>query len=86
MEGSMKVSVTVTQRDIDGGDPLNGFHCPLAYAIGRATGLRARVGTQAIKLIGNDGWIRLPVHAIKFRSDFDRGLSVHPFSFEIEAP
>ena len=80
----MKKLIEVIKGDIDRAR-ING-PCPVRRAIARAF-KKGRdnfsVGmTQAN--IGNKSGVPLPMQVRKFISDFDNGLIVNPFTFELE--
>ena len=90
-----RVTVTVTQEDIDNGDPGMCYECPVARALSRATGRRCRVkeptrwgfsdGPTGSKSDNVVDPFRLPPDAATFVETFDDfgAERVVPFSFEI---
>lgn len=75
--------VIVTQEDIANGKRRAATGCPLALAIERATGRHASVGPQRVSI----GWHKslfLPPTAYNFRQDFDNGVPVQPFTFDLD--
>lgn len=97
-----KVTVDVTQEDIDHGESNNCYNCPVARAAVRALGQTAviAVSANAINVFGEDGTrelvIALPIEATQFIDTVDRCVDevgsiafrkvVKPFSFEVEVP
>lgn len=89
------VTVTVTQEDIDTGDPGMCYECPVARAISRAVGRRCRVkepnywgfsdGPSGNKSDNLPDPFRLPPIAATFVETFDDfgPERVVPFTFEI---
>ena len=77
------ILVKVTQEDIDNGWQFEGYACPIAIALTRATGMPWCVCNEKA---GNEdvGMIELPFDARVFIEAFDRGEVVQPFQFPIE--
>ena len=86
-----KITVNVTQKDIDEGAPKSQCLCPVALAIRALTRMKVYVcghevrfyvaKTHAIPYIAE-----LPADASSFIRNFDAGVSVSPFSFYLEVP
>jgi hypothetical protein len=76
------VTVQVTEEDIRDGQRHSCLSCPVAKAIGRATGKWCQVVCSCWWL-RNRIPLRLPDDAITFIDRFDRQLAVKPISFEI---
>jgi hypothetical protein len=86
-----KVTVSITQDDIDEGCRCDADNCPGALAISRATGYAAKVGMVTISLRHADNGqffkeISPPAVLRWFIEQFDNGNKVSPFSFELEVP
>jgi hypothetical protein len=86
-----KVTVSITQEDIDEGCRSDADNCPGALAISRATGYVAKVGMVSISLRHADNGqrfedINCPAMLRHFIEQFDNGNKVSPFSFELEVP
>jgi hypothetical protein len=77
------IKVSVTQKDIDSGCPIDKCGCPVALALKRAlgNGQSIQVGNFAVDIDG--GRAHLPLEAIAFVKAFDMGKPVKPFSFEL---
>lgn len=80
--------INVTEVDILCGKKKSCTHCPVAYAVKRATGRKRNVVVDGQYLtIGldrqNEQEIYLPKKARDFISKFDDGQKVKPFSFNI---
>ena len=66
------VSVVVSDEDIEAGSEASPWHCPVALAIERATGMRASVGVTMAWLAGCDGEVILLPEEIAARiREFD---------------
>ncbi len=88
-----KLTISVTQEDIDLGERSNCSRCPIARA-GRRAFQIAQVPNDNSFTVTNsciypvsDSRIEhaLPMHAIDFISEFDNGSpNLFPFSFEID--
>ena len=89
----MKVTINVTQDDIDNGD-REGCTCPIALAAARVLPPRTHwhVGNSHIFMGEPDGiggskpQIELPREARIFISRFDGGLRPEPFAFDLDVP
>lgn len=87
----MAITIKVTQEDIDKGKRANCFACPIALASMRAFGLPLDAGhVEAYGLfigsfVNGGEYIRYhtPIETIRFMNDFDQGLLVSPFEFEL---
>jgi hypothetical protein len=79
-----KHTITVLQDDIDNGEPNNVNNCPIARAVKRDLNedmvmvLRRHLNTYS-----NPEQFLLPAEARMFALQFDMGLPVEPFKFEI---
>lgn len=84
-----KITISVTQDDIDEGKPGHCNHCPIAIAARRVfPGMTVRVWDLLTTFgIVKVGYYRMPPEACDFIRNFDRGPSwrVQPFTFEIES-
>jgi hypothetical protein len=81
------LTVQVTQEDIDKGDRLNNWRCPLCRALWRATREKWVVEqTTCFPLSNRNAFIPLPAEAIKFISTFDQTGCGEPFEFQLEMP
>lgn len=80
------MTITVTQEDIDKGVISSCVACPIALAVGRfMPDSGFIVCANAIDFTSPLGdLIHLPIEAVKFISDFDKGRPVQPFTFELE--
>ena len=79
------MKVQVTKEDITSGVPNHQADCPLAKAITRATGKPTGVMITHYYYIEDDidQIHKLPQIAYEFRKNFDGGVAVQPFEFEI---
>ena len=92
----MKVSVTL--EDIRLGKKRNPCWCPIALAIRRASGLKSPIDAEPDEAISDDSRrcevggrtvalrgkvYSLPLEAMFFVAEFDRGNQVSPFEFEL---
>lgn len=82
----MRVTVNVTQADIDNGVDGDCRLCPVARALSRAgvRGWNVFYHGLVSELTGET--IALPRSAMEFIRRFDSGGDVKPFSFELEIP
>lgn len=83
----MKITVNVTQEDIDKGKRGSCADCPIALAAIRALGTdEVRVTSDAIYWMGLSVLRHAPIPEAgwMFIGGFDGGEKVHPFSFEIQ--
>ena len=85
----MQVLIQVTQEDIDKGCRTSTRSCAIARALDRIT--HDRLGALVGKFIKLEDWYgevvfrqRIPIVARNFISDFDSGLYVEPFSFQLD--
>lgn len=84
-----KITINVTQTDIDEGRIRNCYECPIAKAAYRSFpgAYEIAVGRiLTVDLTGDFNSIQrycIPDIARKFMNDFDCGKDVEPFSFEI---
>ncbi len=83
------LKVSVTAEDIAAGERRCCGACPIALAVARVTGASfVHTGPVAVQwslphgadLIQGE----LPTVAFEFMMDFDRGMSVAPFDFDLE--
>lgn len=77
------ITISVNQMDIDRGRRGDSDHCPVAIAASRVLGC-VSVGTRSMTF--HYGVIRrvpLPIKAVVFINDFDRGVPVRPFYFKL---
>lgn len=75
--------VKVTQDDIDKGKRKRACFCPVALALNRDAP-RGGWSVSDIMLVDGDGNLyAAPINVSSFVMDFDRGLSVQPFEFEL---
>lgn len=78
----VKVTVEVTQADIDIGCKKDCLNCPVAVALERATGkMWSVLGTCARRPAEFEVYL-LPESARQFIGAFDEGEPVKPFTFE----
>ena len=87
-----KVTITVTQQDIDKAldkrlNHENTYHsishCPISQAVRRITGTKMKVATTSTNTTINRKSYRLPNIATNWLLRFDAGKTVKPFSFTI---
>jgi hypothetical protein len=80
--------VQVTQDDIDAGLPCVSNHCPVALALNRATGCEWDVqgnGCCGIRMKAKNYFsLNAPNDVAYFVEEFDDGLPVEPFEFELD--
>jgi hypothetical protein len=78
--------IEVTQADIDAGDSVSCWSCPLALAATRAFGCTALAGTRDIAVRTHRSYVHysLPAEARDFVVRFDRGEPVSPMTFVVE--
>lgn len=84
-----KITVNVTQEDIDNGEPDDCSECPVALAIWRELPLfrGVRVNRDGIYLVDMDNRVYerdFPHGVLNFIGLFDEGGYVEPFSFELD--
>lgn len=75
--------VNVTSEHIRRGVRWDLDGCALARAISDEVGTKVAVGIGVWFIPGLEGSYPLPEVAKKVRSDFDAGLEIKPFSFEL---
>jgi hypothetical protein len=81
----MKITISVTEIDIDLGVRLDCWECPIARAMFRATGEKYSVDGASAFVVGErHRRVSLPDSAIQFIRDFDLGNFPKPFEFEVE--
>lgn len=89
-QGGDGSKIHVTQEDIDAGKACLGSVCPISMAIKRQRPTATRIETdmQLIRWsVGRRRYYRLtPRTAQQFIVDFDAGVKVKPFSFNLGAP
>jgi hypothetical protein len=83
----MKVTINVTQEDIDKGEKLNCSACPIGLALARAgfpvtSVMWFTVGDKTSILDYVSTLERHPIN--QFMADFDGGCEVKPFSFVLD--
>lgn len=82
------MKICVTEEDIKKGRPLmGGVACPITLAIRRAGLNVARCSPSGATTMIGDKETRIanmPISALEFMYDFDMGLAVQPFEFELE--
>ena len=87
--------IEVTEKHIEDGIRKNCEHCPVALAVREATGSRSALvsvypydeeHTEIELHIPGDKIrrIRAPKIVDSFASSFDKGIEVHPFTFELD--
>lgn len=80
----MKVTISVTQKDIDQGKQALCFFCPVALATQRTTDIEnCTVGLEKIMISGHRS-VPLPLEVRQWIWDYDYARKVEPFSFVIE--
>jgi hypothetical protein len=92
------MKVSVQQEDIQQGVRGNAYHCPIARALQRETGMQAVVCTDRIALYEEDKadldvrgetgepfkeWNDVPSEARVFITMFDADCHIEPFEFEL---
>ena len=83
----MKVTITVTQDDIDNGCQGNAIACPVARAAARVLDDRyLSVRTNVLEFVEPLILIPLPSAAVEFIRRFDSRARVEPFSFDLDVP
>jgi hypothetical protein len=80
----MMVHVQVTSEDIENGVRRDGWKCPVALALFRATGVKYSVGRTVCRQIGQPGRNLLPTEIRAWTAAFDSGQFPKPMEFEIE--
>ena len=85
----MKVTIQVTQEDIKNGQPTRCLKCPLALAATRAFGHQIFVARYTMFSMDVNGKVnfhggKLPKEVTTWQWNFDNGIPVKPFDFEIE--
>lgn len=82
----MKYTIQVTNAHIQNGIKGNCKHCPVALAVMEITHGEVLVGNDklAAKINDNNHWAYTPDNVNDFVYDFDAGMPVQPFTFEIE--
>lgn len=81
-----RLTVEVTQEDIDLGVPMYLSECPVARATQRATGNTYSWAGPANIYTEIGVYVDTPKIVSDWMYDFDTGQAVQPFSFEIEVP
>ena len=77
--------IEVTFDDISSGEVCDGFRCPLALAINRATGRTAFVTHTDVAFADSvTRLFPLPVEASHWVREFDRLRLATPFGFELD--
>jgi hypothetical protein len=80
------MKICVTAEDIKKGRRGSPKRCPIALATKRACGVRAVVGTDGTMWVETSSAcveISLSLAAMNFVDDFDLGLAVGPFEFDV---
>lgn len=77
------MKISVTKQHIDAGIKLDACSCPLALALSDAGFPKPVVDGEQVEIAGEFGLFPLPEVAQQFVSDFDHGLPVAPFDFEL---
>jgi hypothetical protein len=81
----MKITISVTEIDIDLGVRRDCWGCPIGRAMFRATGEKYIVCETVASVIGErHRRVSLPDVAIQFIREFDSGNFPKPFEFEVE--
>lgn len=80
------MTINVTQEHIKQGCRVNCAKCPVALALKERTGDLWLVGGSYIRRNGHNDLIELPAVVTQWILDFDDGIEVQPFSFELEIP
>lgn len=89
----MKLTISVTQEDIDNGEPEEPDACPIALSVERLVGANNWIGVTDVdlciwspKLEMQPYTQPLPRSAQKFVTRFDGGKAVKPFRFRAVIP
>jgi hypothetical protein len=84
----MKITVSVTQEDIDKGCKGDYTACPIQRAVARQVDARVEVTESEITFEKNYHWdgVTTPIVARDFIRSYDGNEQVAPFSFELEIP
>jgi hypothetical protein len=83
----VKVTIDVTQEDINDGEPGTCWGCPIALAASRALPYAEDVSVGADMLTVGEYDADLPMLASDFVHRFDNGKPTGgPFAFEVELP
>lgn len=83
-ERAVTMRIEVTQEDIKKGERHSGISCPIALALKRALPGRHVGVSEETADIGENARVLLPLEAQDFIDDFDDGLGVDPFAFELD--
>lgn len=81
-----RMTINVTQEDINKGVRNSCTKCPVALAVHRALNKMVRVGFSGVRVefsIGVLQFLRIPQECQDFMARFDFGMPVQPFEFEI---
>jgi hypothetical protein len=81
-----KVTVIVTADHINAGTQRVGAACPIALSLIDMGYTGVHVARDYLLLKESGHTIKLPDHVAVFTRDYDEGVRVDPFSFEIELP
>jgi hypothetical protein len=73
--------ISVTEDDIKMGKVGDCQFCPVALAVKRNTARPITVGSDILDVDQVSHW--LPLEVVDFIEDFDSGLLVDPFTFEL---
>ena len=86
-------TIEVTQKDIDDGEKGLCACCPVALAINRELSRPAYASVKFDTVLIKNAdtgkvitWILMPAKVNKFVYDFDSGVEVKPFTFELDIP
>lgn len=78
------VTIKVEQRHIDNGVKCNSLECPIARACTETLGYVCSVGTVKVWDVSRDKDYDMPLTAVNARLDFDKGLGMKPFEFNLD--
>jgi hypothetical protein len=79
----MKKTINVTQEDIDNGNNADACACPVALALRRSFKVDD-IWVQPYEMSANGHVYMNPSKVRDFINNFDRGMKVKPFKFELE--
>lgn len=74
--------IQITQKDIDQGKRCHPVFCPVAIAASRALAKPVSCG-YFLMYIGYKTNVKLPKKVTNWICDFDEGIEVRPFEFDI---
>jgi len=75
------MKIQVTQEDIDKGQPIDCFKCPVALATSRILGQETQVRSDFI--IFDSVWYDMPIEVCNFIKKFDNAENARPLEFDI---